>query len=963
MKCPRCRTIHTEPAKECRRCATALPQPRCKQCKATVDWGRSWCDRHQPEELRQVEVCPACGVENDPEADYCIDCGSPMAVITRVIDTADGDDHPDPWRVYGVETNLIGRDDELEQLQQTLHQVESSSTCRVGFIAGNQGLGKSRLLAEFERLLESSFSETAILRGGCRREVGGAFSVITRMLRSRFYIPDDDDASNARRRLFQAVDALVDERSEEITASVARLMGLAAEEGQTETTGQASPDQMEQASFQALAQLLAADARRNPLLLIFDDFHHATDATRRLLAHLVEELDSSPIFFLFAVDEPEPQAVGLPRGIADLKLELAPLSDTEVRRQVADTLRLAEDIPEVLVEKIVDAALGNPMAVEEMLRIFISENVIDTRSDPWQIDTDGIDDIDLPTTVEETVKARLRGLTDAEHRALQMGACVGTLFWDDLLRCLDRLRRNNESRPDQPWMQAHLPPAIDAVVESLERKDMIRRRSDSRVAGHREFVFKHRLERQALYDGLATRQRKRYHRLIAQWLQRRIDDDDAAEFIARHYANAACLRRAARHYLRAADHAAAHHANREAIDLYLEALSCLTDADLDLKMRACHDLGSVYALLGEHRQANTYFRDMARYAWLSGRNSKLGAALNKLGRALRELGRYDEALDHFDRALEHFRNADDERGVASTLDDIGKIHWVRGDQDQALEYYRASLQMRRNLEDDRSIALSLSHIGSLKLTIGDIQEATKYLHEAMQLRKQIDDPLGLAGSYNDFGVLCIERDNYEKALPVFEKALELARKVGVRSLECAILNNLGETQMELKRRDEARDYLNRARELAADIGHRRVMFDVERNLAHLAVSDAERELALQRIDRALELARELDSRSYIAIAELTRAEIHAEYVFDPELKDESIDKATAAFRRAISLLDETNVDIQLARALSSFGHFLIERGDYHQAATHLQRAAELFDRLQMDDAREEAEQLLAAAEA
>ena len=963
MQCPRCRTIHTEPAKQCRRCDTNLPQPRCKQCKATVDWGRSWCDRHQPEELRDDEICPACGVENDPEADYCADCGSPMAVITRVVNTSDGDEHPDPWRVYGVETSLIGRDKELADLEDMLKQAEQSSSCRVGFIAARHGLGKSRLLAEFERHLEASFSETAILRGVCRSEVGGAFSVISRMLRSRFYIGEDDDVAVARHRLFQAVDALVDDRGEQVARWVGKLIGLSPEDDPEETTGKANPRQMERSSFQALAELLRADARRNPLLLIFDDYHQASDPTRRLLRYLIEHLDDSPVFFVFAVDEADPETLGLPGEVADLQIELAPLSDAEVRRQVEDTLRLADDVPDTLVDHVVDAALGNPMAVEEMLRIFISEGIIDTRREPWQIDVDDIDELDLPTTVEETVAARLDGLTDAERRALEMAACVGTLFWDDLLRCLDRLRRNHQSRPDAPWMEAHLPEAIDAVVESLERKDMVRRQPESRIGVHVEYVFKHRLEREALYEEISIRTRKRYHRLIAQWLDRETDMDSAAEFIARHYARAGCLRRAAHYYLRAGNHAQSHYANREAIDLYLEAMSCLTDADLELKMRACHDLGSVYALLGEHGHAETYFKDMARFAWLSGHRAKSGAALNKLGRTLREVGRYDDSLKHFNLALEQFRKADDERGVASTLDDIGKIHWVRGDQQQALEYYRASLQMRRKLDDDRSIALSLSHIGSLKLSVGKIAEASEDLHEALELRKKVGEPRGLAGSYNDFGGLCIQQGQFEEALPAFEKALELAQKVGVRGVECAVRNNIGETLMELKRRDEAREHLEEARRVAHEIGHRRVMFDVERNLAQLAVSEAERELALERIERAIEIARDLDSRSYIAIAEMTRARIHAEYVFDPSLKEESVQEATAAFRRAISLLSETGVDIQLARALSSFGHFLIESGNYEDAVAPLRRATRLFDALDMSDEKQETEQLLATAEA
>lgn len=960
MKCPRCGTIHTEPSDDCRRCSTNLPLPRCKKCKATVDWGRSWCDRHQPEGLRDDETCPACGVVNDPEADYCSECGSPMAVITRVIETSEDDRHPHPWRVYGVETNLIGRRRELDKLEAILREVEANSEPSVAILSGAQGLGKSRLLGEFQRHLEESFSQAAVLFGVCRQDVGGSFAVLSRMLRSRLYLPDDD-SEGARQRLSEAVHALVDDGAEEIARLTGELIGLDGGDQRT-TSEELAPEELEHASFDAVGRLLRADARTNPVVLVLDDVHLAPEPTTRLLRHLVEEMDNSPVMFLFGQTTPDNGVVDADR--ADVHLELAPLSDAEVRRQITDALRLADEVPEALTEQIVDAAVGNPLAVEELLRIFMSEGIIDTRTEPWQIDHDRIDEVVLPTTIEGTVEARLAELTDDERTVLEMAACAGTIFWDGLLRCLNRLRENARTRPRAPWM---LEPGdegpdrrLAAVIESLERKDMIRAQAESRLPGQREFFFKHRLERETLHDGLSSRLRKRYHRLIAQWSERELgaELDGAASFIARHYRDAGLLRRAAKQFLGAAGDARRRFANETAIELYVEALACLTDADLDLKIRATHDLGTIYEHLGEPRQAASYFQDMARYGWLVDDRSKMGAAVNKLGRTRREQGEYDDSLQYFERALDLFRSAEDDRGIASTLDDIGKIYWIRGDQQQALEYYGAALQMRRGLDDERSIALSLSHLGSLKLSLGELDEARQFLGEALELRKRLDNPRDLASSYNDFGALCVEYEDFEGAASHFEKALELAREIGFRSLECAILNNLGEALMGLKRRNEAKQHLQRARKLASEIGQQRVLFDSLRNLAELATGDARRKKALERIDRAQEIARDLDSKSYLAIAELTRADIHAEYIFDPSLRDESIQLATAAYERAISLLRETGVEIQQAKATVNYGQFLVECEKPDEARRHLERAAELFDEVGLEDQRDEARQLL-----
>lgn len=914
----------------------------------TVEWGKPYCKRCHVDDLDPDDLCPACGTHNEPMASYCEECGSPMGVITRVFKASDGAEKPDPWRVYGVETALIGRDSELARLHKTLDEVEETGTLRLALISGREGFGKSRLLAEFERRLESSFCKALILRGACREEVSGAYEAIAQMLRAHFYISDSASTQSARRSLSDALNVLIGSDNPHILRHMNQLMGLARPEEQA-LIEELAPRQQEIAQFQAVEAVLRADAQRNPLLFVLDDIHLAPDATLRLLIHLIETLKDVPIFFVFS------QLTGarrvIPPRTAHVEFELASLSDDEVRHQVRDTLRLAEQIPPQLIEAVVDAALGHPLAVEELLRIFIAQGVINTRTEPWQIRSARIAEIELPNTMEAAVEARLESLSPAERGALEMAACVGNLFWAELLRGLDGLNLHESGQLAEPWL--HSTPmgrrSIDDVLESLERKDMIRRQNTSRLANREEFIFKHRLEREILYERLPAHQRERHHRFIAQWMEREVSDDDdgAAEFIARHFARAKLLDRAAKRFLDAGDEARRRHANRRAIELYREALECLSDADMDLKMRAFHDLGSVHELLGELDLARQAYREMARYAWLLGDRAKGGAALNKLGRALRGIGSYDDALRHLERALQLFRDASDERGVASTLDDLGKIHWIRGAQDKAFEFYSASLRMRRGFEDKRSIALSLSNLGRLKLQRGELREAMIYFREALELRKNSRDRQGLASSYNDMGGLCAEQGKYEEAILLFQEALQIANEIGFRGLEAAVLNNIGECQMALKRYDESRDNLAKAREIAIQIGHQRVLFDVLRNQARQATREADRALAIKQISKALAIAHELDSQVLLATGELARAEIHAETIFDPALRDESISQAGRAFNRAIELFKATGSDPQLAHALAAFGNFLLERGELPQGRQALTDAAKIFQTLGM----------------
>ncbi|MFB6351317.1 MAG: tetratricopeptide repeat protein, partial [Bradymonadaceae bacterium] len=511
------------------------------------------------------------------------------------------------------------------------------------------------------------------------------------------------------------------------------------------------------------------------------------------------------------------------------------------------------------------------------------------------------------------------------------------------------------------WFTDEIDERLDELLESLERKDMVRRRDESRLRGHEEYYFKHRIERRSVYGDIPAQTKQRYHRLVAQWLDRTVEEggDRIAEQIAEHYDKGHCLDRAAKKYIRAGEYAAARFANQKAVDLFTKGLGYLSDADMELKLSAFHDLGTVYDRRGEYDQSLAYFREMLRYSWLLNDTSKAGAALNKIGRAYRGLGEYDDALENLERALDLFWVDSDLRGVASTLDDIGKIHWIRGDYEEALGYYSAGLELRRDTAHQRSIALSLSNLGSLHLQRGELNEAMGYYREALELRQAIEDREGVADSYNTLGALCLERGDTDDAITLFEEALEIARDIGHRILIAQYLNNLGEAYLKARRFDEADECLEEARDEAERSGDKRIIFDVLRNLSRVALNRETFELADERIDEALALADELESQALLGEGKQTQADIYAAWCRAEEFDDEErADRTEERYREAIELLREVGNQAKLGRCFRRFGNFLLDRGDAVRGKQNLERAREIFERLEIRKLREATEQAI-----
>lgn len=986
MNCSYCGYFNEEPTSLCGRCGADIPAPTCTQCEVKVAWGQVHCESCQTlSESADKTPCPACKSLNTVSAEYCTSCGAPMAVITRVMALGHARDREplETWRIYGIETTMVGRASELEALEDRLRSAREQNALHIVGLSAPTGLGKSRLIAEFQRRLNLALSETVFVQAASRDDSGGPFTMFARLLKNRFYIGEKEHPATARRKFMDAVAALIPDRAraERIGHLVGHLIGMHFPEsahlpGVRDTEGAA---RLERSSFEALAHLLAADAAKNPLVIALEDLQYASAQSGELLEFLLDPaaehaLKDSPILMVLSWNPAELFLDDALKSIAyDQRLELSPLSDQEVRDFVQDTLHKCAEIPAQLVDKIVDAAHGNPLSVEEMLRILISQGAIDTRQSTWRIDLDKLRGVELPTTVEETVRARLATLNPDERLILEMAASVGETFWPEAVSCLYRAHLDHSDPPMSFWTDSNAERHVEAIIESLERKDMVRRRDDTQLHPAAEMYFKHRPERRSLYDDLSEEARRRHHRALAQWLKNGwetglgaaspapdggedaqlegaiepVDTGRVLEMIARHFDAGGYKDQAAAYYLRAARLFSERYANRKAIELFGRGLARLDDAHIAEKIHAFHDLGGLCELLGESDQALAYFREMLRYSWIIGDMAKGGVAYNKIGRAYRGLGEYNEGLRAFEYALVLFRDAEDTRGVASTLDDIGQIHRVRGEYEAALKYYLAGLQLRRELGLARSIALSLNHIGSLKLDVGELKEALVYFREALGIRKEIGDQRGVADSFNNLAALCVERGQYAQAITLFEEALELSRAIGYRTLEIIVLNNLGDILVDQGDIPLAEDTLKKALAVATTAGDKRVLFDIYRNLARVSAEKHQLEPALEQIHAALNLSEELGSRVLYGIGKFSLAEIHAIFSQVEGHQEQSRARALDAYQEASDVLEDVGSDAQLGRCLKLFGTFLMAYGEAARATDKLERAREIFKRLEL----------------
>jgi len=403
--------------------------------------------------------------------------------------------------VEGVETRMIGRDAELALLQEALRDVLFDKKARTVTVVGEAGIGKSRLLYEFENWLAPRARQLWLMKGrAIERTVTVPYTLLRDVVALGLSIPDDVSLDFARQRIERAIRSLLpgDPAALEKAHFIGHMLGLDFSASPELSGILSDPGQIHDRARYYLMQVIAAVAGRQPVVLLLEDLHWADEASLNLLIYLMNEVRDLPVL-LVALTRPS-LTERLPdwweRLPRQQRLYLNPLDEVASRRLVREILQKAPSIPPALDELVTSGAEGNPFYVEEIIKMLIEDGVI-ASGEIWKVNESQLGQMRVPPTLTGILQARLDGLPEVERVVLQAASVLGRAFWDGALVSLTSFN----------------PDTVNAALDSLEAREFIFPRQNSAFSGQAEYVFKHALLRQVVYENILKRQRRRYHLL------------------------------------------------------------------------------------------------------------------------------------------------------------------------------------------------------------------------------------------------------------------------------------------------------------------------------------------------------------------------------------------------------------------------------------------------------------------
>lgn len=386
------------------------------------------------------------------------------------------------------DTPMVGRDAELAALRTAFRDVAEGRSCGVVTILGQAGLGKSRLVAELVRQLERDAAAT-VLQGRCLSYGDGTFWPLAEVVRhAAGILAEDSDADVAAKLL-----AVLGPAHAAAADCLASLVGL-----------QGAVYSVEELQWAARA-LLEAMARERPLVVLFDDIHWAEPTFLDLLESLVDGSRGAAVLLLCA-SRPE-LLEGRPSWMAERRtastVVLEELSQSESALVVRNLLG-EQGLPEALELRILEAAGGNPLFVEQMVAMLVDDGVlVGGESTGWQFNGTS-EAIAVPVSISALLAARLDRLPPAERSILERASVMGQIFYPSALSAL----ADGESAGA----------ARDALASLVRKNLIVPAESDIDLAGADACRFVHILVRDEAYRGLLKRSRARLHERFGDWL-------------------------------------------------------------------------------------------------------------------------------------------------------------------------------------------------------------------------------------------------------------------------------------------------------------------------------------------------------------------------------------------------------------------------------------------------------------
>ncbi|MHA2503160.1 MAG: AAA family ATPase [Candidatus Kariarchaeaceae archaeon] len=706
-------------------------------------------------------------------------------------------------RSSNYDLTFVGREQELEIIRSQFNE-DNSSEIRVVAISGDAGIGKSRLVREFQNLLlveGYSFSGNTTLHwletSAFSYQQTIPFVPFIDLMNRQLKIDVDMDATAKWDLLNSHLQGILGEESIDVATHLGVLLGLNEIPKVDMQTKILDPPILQRRIIESFCIYLSSLKNQAPVVLVIDDVQWLDDSSTELLKKLLRDTKPKGLLFIFLERATDDQQVYIDDILGDelrLKIYLNPL-DYEDTELLVGILLKSDDLPSDLQEKIREKAEGNPFFVTEIVRGLIDEQQIIYQDDRWTVNPE-IDSVRMPDTLMNLLMTRLDRLSEGSKYIAQSASVIGRQFYYKVLDCLI--------------------PSVDLTehLSDLENREWII--SDISKA-EQAYFFKHLITKEVAYSSLLKKTRKELHTKIANCIES-INSAEMEE-IAHHFLAAEEYERAIPYVIKSATKARIANANQNSLQL-LQQIEPVID---NYGFEAIHDvyvgLGETYAMMGNLKESQEQYEKLLEKSESSEQEKGVVSALNKMARNMlhdkENIAKADEILtkaEEIGSRLNFIEGIIENSAIRCTM------YQGLGDLSKAADYEKRGIAMVGSLENDEmllsfkhnlAISLMLSHklgealaqvkdmievatrsenyfrlsttygflMAYIQFAQGEIKEAKESATLGHKYATQVDAPFALFLSLSNLGSLNVLQGYFEAATEYFIQGIDASALV------------------------------------------------------------------------------------------------------------------------------------------------------------------------------------------
>jgi class 3 adenylate cyclase len=800
--------------------------------------------------------------------------------------------------IDGVNTRMVGRESELKTLQTAFLRLLTERHGSAVHVVAEAGMGKSRLLHEFENWAHSQARPFCLLQGRAHAVIQSQpYGLIRDVLARKFAIADSDSAGAARKKFECGIaDALAEIQGQEMALSHAHILGhlIGLDFADSRHVRGILDDsrQIYSRGLHAAALWFRSifESQEQPLLLMLDDVHWSDKGSLDFLIQLGQVSQDLPLLTL-AFSRPVEEDLLIAVGADATLLNLGPLDNHFSRLLANEMLKRMPSVPTALQELLIGGAEGNPFYMEELVKMLIDEGAIVTHSAGWDVRPEKLRAAHVPTTLTGVLQARLDRLQPQEKRVLQQASVLGSVFSENALLALN--------------------PDAAAPLTALTQHALLMEHAEMGTGGVREFAFSHHLLHQVTYDTLLKRNRKELHACAASWFATLAGagSKDFLGLAAQHFLKADDPLQASHYFTGAAEYAGSRYALEDARAYIAQAWSqlapgnrqgkvetnttqhllrwrllCIQEATLDLEgnrdeqeiridmlRMLAEDINedskrsevalrkSNFAMrAGDFLSMQRAAQQSMEWATRTGNATLALRGQQRLSLALAYLGNCAHGRALAQDGLQKTRALGARALEALYCNALSVIADTQADQVACLEFDEQDLLINRELGNRRNEAIALSNLGLGWLKLGDNLLAKQYLAEGLQLARAVGDRGTEPSTLVALSVLALRQGDPPQALTLAQTATDLSVSVHSPDIEAIALCALGNACLALARVSAAQLAFERAHLLASQL-ETATRLDALAGMASVALEQGDRALALPFVDQLLSQTEQCES--------------------------------------------------------------------------------------------------------